>query len=66
MNYTMVSTLFKIEKGIGIRNESRPQAKFFSGGDDRVRPKGSAAWFLEVEPEAMIVLSDQPVSIRIS
>ena len=66
MNYTMVSTVFKIEKGIGIRNESKPQAKSFSRGDDRVRPNGSAAWLLGVEPEAMIVLSDQPVSVRIS
>ena len=36
----MVSTVFKIEKGIGIRNASRPQAKFLSSGADLDGVKG--------------------------
>jgi hypothetical protein len=50
----MVSTLFIIEKGIKIRNESKPQTTFLLGGADRDRPNCSSGWFLEVERVAIV------------
>jgi hypothetical protein len=61
----MVSMLFIIEKGIKIRNESKPQTTFMLGGADRHRLNCSARWLLEVEPAATIVHSDQRVSVSI-
>ena len=62
----MVSSLFMIEKRIGIRNELRLRPNCFREVLIVIGQTVRLAWLLKVVPVAMIVHLDQRVSVRVS